>query len=116
MANIKHRLDSILHLLLGTTLILKGYDKVQHYNLLGGIMLLCGVIVIAYFISLILTKTHSRTMHILIHLFEALVSFFIAYIFFNEGKKYVQYLFILAGIGFLIATYVSIRKGKHKPV
>jgi hypothetical protein len=55
-------------------------------------------------------------MHILIHFFEGLVSLFIAYIFFKEGKKYVHYGFILAAIGFFIATYVSFTKGKNEHV
>ena len=116
MVKNKHRLDSALHLLLGSTLILKGYDKFHHHNILGGLIFLFGIIVLVYFVYMILTKEHSRTMHILIHLFEALVSLFIAYIFFKEGKKYVPYVFILAAIGFLIATYVSIRKRKNEPV
>ena len=111
-----HRLDSALHLLLGSTLIVKGYDKFHHHNILGGLMFLFGIIVLVYFVYMILTKKHSRTMHILIHLFEALVSLFIAYIFFKEGKKYVQYGFIVAAIGFFIATYVSFTKGKNEPV
>ncbi|RYE39563.1 MAG: hypothetical protein EOP48_25625 [Sphingobacteriales bacterium] len=78
-------------------------------------MLLCGVIVIAYVVYTIVTKKHSSSMHILIHCFEALVSLFIAYIFFQEGKEFVQYAFIFAAIGFLIAAYISIRKRNHQP-
>jgi hypothetical protein len=114
MINKKHRLESIVHLLLGSTLLLKGFDKFHHHNLIGGTMLLCGAIVIGYVAYTIATKKHSRLMHILIHLFEALVSLFIAYIFFTEGKKYVQYGFIIAAIGFLIAVYVTMRKKNHK--
>ena len=114
MTDTKHRFESILHLLLGTTLILKGFDKFNSHPLIGGIMLLCGAIVIGYFVYMIATKKHSTAMHILIHIFEAMVSLFIAYIFFKEGKQYVQYGFIVAAIGFLIAAYMAIRNRSHK--
>lgn len=113
MVNKRQRLNSALHLLLATTLILKGADKFAHHNILGGLMLLFGIIVFAYFIYTVLKKKENKTMHILILLFEALVSLFIAYIFFEDGKKYVQYGFILAAIGFLISTFVVIRQKDH---
>ena len=52
-------------------------------------------------------------MHILIHLFEGLASLFTAYIFFEEGKKYLQYGFLLAAIGFFISVYVYAVKHKR---
>ena len=55
-------------------------------------------------------------MHILIHLFEALASLFTAYIFYTDGKKYLQYVFVLAAIGFLVSVYVYIRKHKNRKV
>lgn len=53
-------------------------------------------------------------MHILIHLFEAFVSLFLAYIYIQEDKKYVQYVFMVASIGFFIATYISLIKTKKR--
>ena len=115
MAKSSHRLDLMIHFLLGTTLILKGYDKFSHHNLLGSVIFLFGIIVLGYFVFMIVKKQGSRMMHIVIHLFEAVVSLFIAYIFFEEGKKYVQYGFILAAIGFIIAAIVTSRNriGHH---
>lgn len=107
-------LNSVLHLLLASTLILKGLDKMPQHNILGGLMLLFGIAVLGYFIYTVLKKKESRTMHILILIVEALASLFIAYIFFEEGKKYVQYGFLLAAIGFLISTFVVIRNGHGK--
>jgi hypothetical protein len=49
-------------------------------------------------------------MHILVHLFEALASLITAYIFYEEGKGYIHYFFILAAIGFFIAIYVYIQR------
>lgn len=113
MSTIKHRIDSVVHFLLGSTLLLKGYDKFHHHNILGALMFLFGIIVMGYFFYLVLKQQHNRTMHIMILLFEALVSLFIAYIFIEEGKKYVQYGFILAAIGFLLAAYITFSKKKH---
>lgn len=115
MSKVKHRLDLVIHFLLGSTLILKGLTKLPDHNVLGGLMFLFGVTVIVYFIYVLLKKEHSRVMHIIIHLFEALVSLFIAYIFFEEGKKYVQYVFILAAIGFIIAALVTSKRNEEHP-
>lgn len=109
MGQKQQRLNSVLHLLLATTLILKGADKYPHHNVLGGLMLLFGIIVLFYFIYTVVKRKESRKMHIVILLFEALVSLFIAYIFFEDGKKYVQYVFILAAVGFFISAYIASR-------
>lgn len=112
MTGKKHLLHSIHHLLIAGILILKGYDKYSHHNIIGGLMLFFGIIVLLYFIYMIFKKNESRTMNIVIHLFEALVSLFTAYIFFEEGKKYLQYMCLLASLGFFIAVYVSFTRRK----
>jgi len=106
-------LHSIHHLLIAVALILKGVGKFDHHQVLGGLMICFGLIVLSYFIYLSNKRKESRTMHILIHLFEAFASLFAAYIFFVEGKKYLQYGFILAAIGFFISVYVYIIRHKR---
>ena len=107
-------LHSIQHLLLGAVLVLKGIDKIPHHHILGGLILSFGIVVLLYFLYMVLKQKESRTMHILIHLFEAFASLFTAYIFFEEGKKYLQYALILAAIGFFVSVYVYMRNHKEK--
>lgn len=107
-------LHSIHHLLIGIALTLKGVSKFAHHQVLGGLIICFGLIVLSYFIYRITKQRESRTMHILIHLFEGVASLFTAYIFFVEGKKYLQYGFILAAIGFFISVYIYIIRHKKQ--
>ena len=114
MAGNKHLLHSFHHLLIGLILILKGSDKFQHHHLLGGLIFLFGVIIILCFIYILLKKDHSTSLAILVHLFEALVCLFTAYIFFEEGKKYLQYFFLFAAVGFFVSVVITYNKRKSK--
>ena len=112
MAGDKHVLHSFHHLLIGAILILKGSDKFQHHHLLGGLIFSFGVIIILSFIYIILKKDHSRSLSIIVHLFEAFACLFTAYIFYEDGKKYLQYFFLLASIGFFISVVITMNKYK----
>ena len=114
MGRKKKLLHSIHHLLIGIALILKGFSKFAHHQVLGGLILCFGLIILSYFIYLSIKQMESRTMHILIHLFEGFASLFTAYIFFVEGKKYLQYGFLLAAIGFFISVYIYITRHKSQ--
>ena len=109
----KKLLHSIHHLLIGIALTLKGLSKFAHHEVLGGLILCFGLIILSYFIYLSIKRMESRTMHILIHLFEGFASLFIAYIFFVEGKQYLQYGFLLAAMGFFISVYIYIIRHKR---
>ena len=112
MAGKNKLLHSIHHLLIAVALILKGISKLAHHPVLGGLILCFGLIILSYFIYLSSKRKESRAMHILIHLFEGFASLFTAYIFFVEGKKYLQYGFILAAIGFFISIGIYIVRHK----
>lgn len=102
-------LQNILHLFIGIALVLKGFNKISHHPVLGGLILSFGLVILAYFVYLSITQKESRTMHISIHLFEAFASVFTAYIFFMEGKKYLPYVFLLAATGFFISVYLYMK-------
>lgn len=112
MATRNKLLSLIHHLIISVALLLKGYDKFSHHKLFGGLIFCFGVVILVYFVYVLLKQKENRTMHILIHLFEGLASLFTAYIFFEEGKRYLQYIFILAAIGFFISVYVFAVKHK----
>ena len=108
----KHILESIHHFIVGFFLILKGYDKMAHHQLIGGVILAFGGIILIYFLYEMLAKKQSRTLKILVHLFEAIALLFTTYIFFKDGKTYLQYFTLAAAIGFFISVIVLFRKGR----
>jgi energy-coupling factor transporter transmembrane protein EcfT len=113
MAGKKQLVHSIHHLMTGLVLILKGIDKISHHHaLLGGLILLFGLIILSFFVYTVSHKKHSEKLELVVHWFEALVSLFIAYILFKEGKNLLPYVFLLAALGFFIAIFIHYRKTK----
>src|SRR5688500_8445691 len=99
MAPKKQLLQYFHHLLLSGILLLKGWDKYHHHPLIGGVIFTFGLIVLAYFLYMVVKRRESHVMHIVIHLFEAMAALFTAYIYLDEGKKYLPYGMLLAAIG-----------------
>ncbi|WP_396191482.1 hypothetical protein [Flavobacterium sp.] len=112
-SKMKTRLQSLQHLFVALILIPKGYDKIaHHYNLIGWIILLMGMVALGYFIY---QKTVKRSNHFLaigMHLFESIALFLTTYVYFIEGKTFLPYITGLAGIGFLIATIVHLKHSR----
>jgi TRAP-type uncharacterized transport system fused permease subunit len=115
MAPKKQLLHYFHHLILAGVLLLKGYDKYHHHHFIGGLIFTFGLLVLAYFLYMVIKRRESHTMHIVIHFFEALAALFTAYIYFDEGKKYLQYGMLLAALGFLIGAFVTIYKVRKQP-
>src|SRR5688500_17754259 len=88
------------HFLIGCVLTIKGIDKISHHAIIGSILLIFGLIVLAYFFYSLFVKRPSERLTLLAHWFEAIAALFTAYIFFTEGATYLPYLFLLAAIGF----------------
>ena len=107
-------LHSIHHFLTGAVLITKGIDKISHHAIIGSLILLFGIIILAFFFYTLFKRNHSENLELTVNWFEALVSLFMAYIFFTEGARFLPYAFLLAAIGFFIAIYVHSRKRSRK--
>lgn len=104
-SKLKSKLVALQHLFVALILIPKGYDKIEHhYDLIGWIILLMGVVVLLYFVYQKIVKTSSHLLVIGIHLFESVALFLTSYIYFVEGKRFLPYITGIAGVGFLIAT------------
>ena len=110
-------LHTVVHVLIGFSLTLKGYDKFSHHHtIIGSIILAFGIIILFYFFYVLLKKHPSEKLNLLVHWCEALASLFTAYIYFTEGAKYLPYVFLLAALGFLISIYIThYRKKKVIP-
>jgi hypothetical protein len=110
----KQRLKSIHHLITGVYLALEGYvELTHHYYLAGGIIGLSGLLIIGYFIYISKTKGEHHTLALLASLSEAAALFFTTYIYFIDGKHYIQYVTLIAGICYLIGAIATIVKGKR---
>jgi hypothetical protein len=104
----------IHHFIIGGILILKGYAKFHHHPILGSIIFLFGVIIIAYFLSVVSRGRQNPVLEILFHFFEALVMAFTSYIYFSEGKIYIPYVCLAASLGFLASVFVLYKRHKNR--
>ncbi len=111
---IKEQLLSIHHFFVALILITKGFDKIQHHHSFAGwTILLFGIIVLVYFIFIKLSKKSHSLLELIIHFFESIALFLTTYVYFQEGKSLLPYVTLIAGIGFLIATFFHL-KGHRK--
>jgi hypothetical protein len=112
----KPGLHFLNHFLVGVLLTFSGYDIFIKHQILASFILLFGITFLGYSIWTFFETKRNLLFPIIFHLFEALVLLFTAYIFFVSGKKYLQYVIILASIGYFIAAIVFYRrylKTKH---
>ena len=113
MSNRKPISEFIHHLIMGVLLILKGYEKYHHHELIGGLILSFGIILILYFVYGLIRKKKGPVLSFLVHFFEGVTLFLTTYIFYNEGKIYLPYVTFLAGVGFIVSL-VGILEKKEK--
>ena len=105
----KKLLKSIHHLLTGFYLALEGYIELTHHHYLaGGVIGLSGLLIIGYFIYISRTKGEHHTLALLMSFSEAAALFFTTYIYFIDGKHYIQYVTLFAGICYLIGAIAMI--------
>ena len=109
----KKKLSSIYHFVVAFILITKGFDKIQHHHsFIGWTILLLGCIILGYFISAKISKRNHSSLEIVIHFFESIALFLTSYVYFEEGKTWLPYVTLFAGIGFLITTILHFKKHK----
>lgn len=112
---VKNKLTSVQHLITGIFLLLKGYDKIEHhYYLPGGVIAGFGALILFYYWYVKRTKRSNHALQLLVHLFEGLALLFTAYIFYSEGKTYLPYVTLAAGIGFLTAFCIHLKHYEKK--
>jgi FtsH-binding integral membrane protein len=109
----KKQLLSIHHSIVAFILITKGFDKIQnHHSFIGWTILLLGIIILIYFIFIKLSRKKHSLLELIIHLFESTALFLTTYVYFQEGKTLLPYVTLIAGIGFLIATFIHLIEHK----
>ena len=114
MKNKKHIFELIQHFIVGFFLTLKGFDKLSHYPIIGSIVLSFGLILLFYFVSELIKAHQSKTLNLLANLFEAVALLLATYLFYTEGKLYIQYATLIASIGFFITFFILVFKNDKK--
>ena len=113
----KKQLLSLQHLIVAILLMTKGFDKIQHHHsFIGWTILLLGIIVLVFFIFIKTSKKKYPLLEIVIHFFESIALFLTTYIYFQEGKTLLPYVTLIAGIGFLISTFLHLNGYKKHSV
>ena len=74
--------------------------------------LLNDLFLLSFFIYTLFKKQHGQRLELMVRWIEALISLFMAYIFFSEGKTLLPWVFLLAAVGFFVSIYVFHKKNK----
>jgi len=113
----KKQIQSIHHFFVAIILLAKGLAKIQHHHsLIGWTILLLGVLFLLYFLWIKQTKKSNILLEFSMHIFESLALFLTTYVYYQEGKTYLPYVTLVAGIGFLAAALLHVKDLKtHKP-
>jgi FtsH-binding integral membrane protein len=107
----KKQLLSIHHFIVAVVLLTKGLDKIlHHHSFIGWAILLLGLTVLICLIYVKLSKRPHALLELIIHLFESIALFLTTYVYFQEGKTFLPYITLIAGIGFLLATILHLKK------
>lgn len=113
--NIKKKAKSIHHLIVSILFISRGADNIEsNHQIIGWALLIGGFLVMVYFAYIKFKNHEDIFLSVVIHIFESIAFFLTTYILFQEGKTYLQYMTLLAGIGFFIAAGVQLFKIKNK--
>jgi FtsH-binding integral membrane protein len=112
--NNKRGIKSLYHLIIGISLIIKGLDKIEHHHsVIGIIVLFIGLAIIGYYAYINIRKKSNHILNIAVHLCEGLALLLTSYIYFKDGKTYLPYVLLVAGVGFIIVGIIHLKKGKH---
>lgn len=107
-------LETIGHLIAAAVLLLKGYDKLGHGHLgIGLTLLVSGALVLAFLVYTMRTGRGHRFASAAVFAFEALAMTLIAYLYFGEGKRYVQYATLAAAAMCLVASVRMLTRRNH---
>jgi hypothetical protein len=104
MANKKHVLESIHFLLIGFSIFFEGLSEMNERTVTGIIMCFFGVILLAWFFYAVKTKQDHFILKMMAHSFEVIALVVTAWIFFQEDKKYLQWVTLLSALLLLGAT------------
>lgn len=106
----KHRLKRFAHLFSGLLILFHGYERLSHGHDTGFVFLGAGLVFLT--VALLHDRLARRWAHVDGGFFviEAALSFVVMGEYFHAGKRGLPYMYLLAGIGQLVAAVVSRRR------
>ncbi|RRB11572.1 hypothetical protein [Larkinella knui] len=102
----------IAHVLAGVVIILKGVTKWEdHHAVLGSFFLLLGLLLVAASVWHHQLSRWIKNFDVLVFAIEALVLGLIAYLYYQEGKQGLPWVYGLTSVGYLILMVIFSRRG-----
>jgi hypothetical protein len=113
MADNKHIKETVAHYLTGLIVIVKGFEKMEHFDehpFIPIFLFALGAFIIIATLCHRFFEQHVKEFKTLLHGCEFLVLCLVAYYYFVEGKKALPAAYLIAAIGHLVAAIVFYRK------
>ena len=109
----KHRLKRMAHLFSGLLILLHAYERFAHGHATWWVFVLAGTVFLS--VALLHDRLAKRWPHVdmVFFVIEAMLSFTIMGEYFHAGKRGLPYMYLVAGIGQLVAAVVNRRKSAH---
>jgi hypothetical protein len=106
----KHRLKRFAHLFSGLLILFHGYERFDHGHATWWVFILAGLV----FLSVALLHGHLARrwarVDMVFFVIEAILSFVIMGEYFKAGKSGLPFMYLLAGIGQLVAAMVNAKR------
>ncbi|MDR5590903.1 hypothetical protein [Christiangramia sp. SM2212] len=88
-----------------------GFSNLNNHFQIGLSNIVLGLILLGFI--MISLKKPGLNLHLVLLAFEVLSLASVAYLYYENGYKYLQYLFALASLGCVIAIILKIRKQRN---
>jgi hypothetical protein len=108
------KIDSLLHIVMGFVILIHGIERLDNHFYSGVVFILASIIFVSC--ALFHKKLTGRFpfLDCIFHLLEGFLALVIALEYFQEGKKYIQYLYILATLLYSFAALKNYQRLKNK--
>lgn len=113
MSKAKHVREAVAHYLTGAVVLIKAYEKSEHFHEHPFITIFLAVLGVSIILATAFHHSIEKRIgefKILLHILEALVLALVTYYYFSEGKKALPVVYSFTVIGHLIAAYFFNRK------
>ncbi len=110
----KGKTDSLLHIIMGFVILMHGIERLDNHFYSGVIFILASTIFLSC--ALFHKKLTGRFpfLDCIFHLLEGFLALVIALEYFQEGKKYIPYFYLLATLLYSFAALKNYQRVKNK--
>lgn len=106
----------LAHFLAALIIVVKGVDKIDHHHPVGGgILIGIGIIIGLMVIWHHRLASYIKSFDAMMYLGEAIVLGIVSWLYFQDGKKALPLAYVVATLGYLVASYRTYQRDKHHP-